>query len=179
MSELQMDASFFTAFALVCIYATSRFNTPATSRSQTSQFQYYGSCAAYVLSSSGLFIFLTWLLVKNPQTIGFLHFGASEALSGEVTKLATPLIVALAMTTLLPSFPVLRDIDAKLLRLFHRIGSIPIAVAQWSQRMKEAQFVISPNLLAEVQNYISNSSILTDDTVAELRTDPSKDSARY
>ncbi len=179
MNQMQIDASFVVALLLVCVYATNRFNTPRAARSQTSQFQYIGSCVAYVLSSTGLFIFLTWLLVTNPQALGFLHFGGSGQLPGEVTQLAAPLIVALAMTTLLPSFPMLREVDAKLLRLFHRMGSIPIAAAQWSQQMREAEFVISPDLLMQVHNYISNSSVLADDIVTELRTDPTKDGARY
>jgi hypothetical protein len=134
---------------------------------------------AYVLSSAGLFILLTWLLIKNPQALVFLHFGASTSLSNDVTQLAAPLIVALAMTTLLPSFPMLRDVDAALLRIFHRMGSIPIAAVQWSKRMKRGEFVISRNLQTEIEKYISDSSVLADDMVAELRTDPSIDSARY
>jgi len=45
--------------------------------------------------------------------------------------------------------------------------------------MRDGQFAISPELLAKVQNYISNSSALPDDMRDELRTDPSSDSARY
>src|SRR6516164_942911 len=99
MSQLPIDATFFVAIGLVCIYATNRFNTPRAARSQTSQLQYIGSCVAYVLSSSSLFIILTWLLVTNPQVLDFLHFGAAERLPAEVSKFAAPLIIALAMTT--------------------------------------------------------------------------------
>jgi hypothetical protein len=106
---------------------------------------------AYVLSSSSLFIILTWLLMTNPQALNFLHFGASKPLPDEVSQFAAPLIIALAMTTLLPSFPMLREIDAKLLRFFHRIGRIPIAAARWSKQMEKAQFVISPDLLRDAE----------------------------
>ena len=83
------------------------------------------------------------------------------------------------MTTLLPSFPMLRDVDAALLRMFHRMGSIPIAAVQWSKRMERGEFVISGNLHKEMEKYINDSSVLADDMVSELRTDPSIDSARY
>jgi hypothetical protein len=180
MNQLPIDPStFLVALLLVGFYATSRFNMPPTTRSQTSQFQYAGSCVLYVLSSAGLFVLLTWLLIKNPQALVFLQFGASESLSDKVAQLAAPLIVALAMTTLLPSFPMLRDLDAALLRMFHRMGSIPIAAAQWSKRMSDAEFVISPDLLKQMQKYISDSAVLADDIAAELRPDPSTDSARY
>lgn len=179
MNHVHVDATFFIAILLVCIYATSRFNTPRAARSQTSQLQYVGSCVAYVLSSSSLFIILTWLLMTNPEALNFPHFGASTPLPAEVSQFAAPLIIALAMTTLLPSFPMLREIDTKLLRFFHRIGRIPIAATRWSKQMEQAQFVISPDLLTEMQKHISNSRVLADDTVTELRTDPSKDSARY
>jgi hypothetical protein len=145
--------------------------------SETSQLQYIGSCVAYVLSSSSLFIILTWLLLTNPEALEFLHFGAAEHLPPEVSKFAAPLIIALAMTTLLPSFPMLRELDAKLLRFFHRLGRIPIAATRWSKQMERAQFVISPRTLADIKTYISNSPVLLDDVLTELRTDPS-DSAR-
>src|SRR5580704_14756963 len=45
--------------------------------------------------------------------------------------------------------------------------------------MKRGEFVISRNLQTEIEKYISDSSVLADDMVAELRTDPSIDSARY
>ena len=179
MIQLPVDASSVVALLLVCFYAASRFNTPPTARSQTSRFQYVSCCVLYVLASVALFILLTWFVWKNPQALGFLQFGAAAPLPTEVTHLAAPLIVTLAMTTLLPSLPLLRELDARLLRIFHRMASIPIAAAQWSKRMRDAQFVISPDLLAEVKRYIGDSSVLADDIVDELRTDPSVDSARY
>ncbi len=180
MSHLPIDArSTVVALLLVGFYAASRFNMPPGARSQTSRFQYVGSCVAYVLSSAGLFILLTWLLIKNPQALVFLHFGAGAPLSNDVTQLAAPLIVALAMTTLLPSFPMLRDVDAALLRIFHRMGSIPIAAAHWSKQMYKGDFIISNDLRKELEKYIVDSSVLAEDMVAELRTDPSVDSARY
>jgi hypothetical protein len=178
MSQSPIDASSIVALLLVCCDATTRFNTPRAARTQTSRFQYVGSCVFYVLSSAGLFILLTWLLLKNPEALTFLHFGGSVALPGHVTKLAAPLIVALAMTTLLPSFPMLRDVDAQLLRIFHRMGSIPIVVAQWSKRMKDGQFVISDDLLTTIRKFIRDSKVLPDEIEAELRTDQSTDSAR-
>jgi hypothetical protein len=45
--------------------------------------------------------------------------------------------------------------------------------------MNDAEFVISPDLLKQMQKYISDSAVFADDIVAELRTDPSTDSARY
>jgi hypothetical protein len=180
MTQPPIDASSSAvALLLVGFYAASRFNMPPAVRSQTSRFQYFGSCVSYVLCFAGLFVLLTWLLMKNPQALVFLHFGASTPLSNDVTQLATPFIVALAMTTLLPSFPMLRDIDAALLRIFHRMGSIPIAAVQWSKRMRKGDFVISSNLRKEIEEYIGDSAILADDMVDDLRTDPSTDSARY
>src|SRR5271169_272949 len=68
MSQLPIDASSsVVALLLVGFYATSRFNMPPAARSQTSRFQYVGSCVCYVLSSAGLFILLTCLLIKNDR----------------------------------------------------------------------------------------------------------------
>ena len=68
MNRLPIDASFILPFLMVCLYATNRFNTPPTVRSQTSRFQYASSCVFYVISSVGLFILVTWLLWKSAGT---------------------------------------------------------------------------------------------------------------
>jgi hypothetical protein len=179
MSPLRGDPGFILALVLVCIYAAHRFNTPRTARSQTSRFQYYGSLVAYVLSCSGLFMLLTWFVETNPQAATFLGFGGGTPVPDEVKQFGAPLVAVLFMTALLPSFPMLREIDSRLLRLFHRMGSIPTGAAHWKEKMRTAEFAISPALLDSVRKYVADSSILDDEMAAELRTDSAEDSARY
>ena len=41
---------------------------------------------------------------------------------------------SLIMTTLLPAFPGLREVDARILCLFHKIGAIPFGAVRWTGR---------------------------------------------
>ena len=62
LSVLHTDASHFIAALLVGFYASGRFNTPRSVRSQTSRFQYFRSCVTYVLSCEGIwFVVVQWI----------------------------------------------------------------------------------------------------------------------
>ena len=87
LALLHIDASYLIALALVAFYASARFNTPRSVRSQTSRFQYLGSYAMYVISCLGLLITLTWVLGRRPGLLGFLHTGSSAALPDELSSL--------------------------------------------------------------------------------------------
>jgi hypothetical protein len=179
LSALHIDASYLVAFLLVGFYAWSRFNTPKTIRSQTSQFQYFGSCATYVTSSLGLLVLVAWLLGQKPDLLGLLHFGSSESVPGNLNSLDAALVAALMLTTLLPSFPVLRDFDAKMLRFFHKMGAIPFGAVRWAQRIDTALFTITDKLLADATNYITNNRLLPDTMIGELQPQFSVDKTRF
>ncbi len=178
-AALHVDASYFVASVLVAFYAASRFNTPRTVRTQTSRFQYFGSCAIYLVSGQGLLMLVTWLLEQNPAWFGVLHFGSSESVPDKLNGLDAPLVAALMLTTLLPSFPVLRDFDRAMLRFFHKMGAIPFGAVGWVKRMDRAQFTISDRLLADARTYVTNNKDLPDALIAELRSDFSADGIRF
>jgi hypothetical protein len=176
---LPIGACDVVAGSLVAFYAIGRFNTPRAVRSQTSRFQYFGSCATYTASCLGLLMLVTWVLRQKPEWLSLLHVGSSEEISSQLTSLDAPLVAALVLTTLLPSFPVLRDLDAKMLKFFHKMGAIPFGAYRWSQRMDAAQFTIAGNLLADAKTYIANSKLLPDALTDDLQPDFAVDSARY
>jgi hypothetical protein len=93
--------------------------------------------------------------------------------------LDAPLVAALVLTTLLPSVPVLRDIDSALLRFFHRMGAIPLGAVRWAQRMNMTQLTISEKLVADTKLYIANSTLLPDSLAAQLQPDFNLDSVRF
>ena len=178
-AALHIDASYLVASILVAFYAAGRFNTPRTVRSQTTRFQYFASCVTYVLSCQGLLMLMTWLLGQRPDWLGVLHLGSSERIPENLQGLDSALVAALMLTTLLPSFPVLRDFDAAMLRFFHKLGAIPIGAIRWSQRMNSVPFTIHDQLLADVRNHISNSPLLPDALIGELQTDFAVSKARF
>ena len=179
LAVLHLDASYFVALVLVGFYAVSRFNTPKTIRSQTSGFQYLASCTTYVSSCIGLLTLLAWLLSHHPELLGVLHSGSSEAVPANMGGLDAALIAALALTTLLPSFPVLRDFDASMLRFFHKMGAIPFGAVRWAQRMDATHFSVGAVALAGASNYITNSKSLPDTLIEELRQDSRADITRF
>ena len=157
------------ALLLVVFYAWSRFNTPKTVRSQTSRFQFFASGATYVLSCVGLWIAVTLAIQKNPHWLAILHPASVEGTKLE--GLEAPLVAALMLTTLLPSVPVLQQVDIKILMFFHKMGAIPFGAVRWAQRMRDAAFEMPERLIEEVREYIRDNDELPDVLVAGMSTD--------
>ena len=96
---------------LIVIYAWGRFNTPPSNRSSTRQALYWWSGLGYVLSALMLFAGLCFLLQVGEWRN--LLFGKADN-----PALSASLMATLAMTTLLPSIPVLKRVDEWLLSVF-------------------------------------------------------------
>jgi hypothetical protein len=113
-----------------------------------------------------------------------LHFGDSGHLGeaghsdGEIANLDAALVAALMLTTLLPNFPLLRDVDSSILRFFHRMGSIPFCAQLWARQMENA-FAFAPDAGSAMRDYIHNAPHLPDSLARELRTDPEADQMRF
>lgn len=167
---------YWVAILLTIFYAANRFATPRTVKSQTTRIQYYGSLATYVISCVGLLLLVTKLLIYKPAALGILF---PEGSPDQFKGLDAPLVAALILTTLLPSVPVLRDVDAAMLRFFHRMGAIPLAAVRWAQQMNLAQLTISEELIADTKRYIANSSLLPDSLADELQAEFSQDGTRF
>jgi hypothetical protein len=179
LAVLHLDASYFVALVLVGFYAVTRFNTPKTIRTQTSGFQYLASCATYVSSCIGLLMLLAWLLSQHPALLTVLHSGSSESIPEKLNGLDAALVAALALTTLLPTFPVLRDFDACMLRFFHKMGAIPFGAVRWEQRLDAAQFSVGAVLLEDAKNFVTNSKSLPDTLIDELHSNSRVDKTRF
>ena len=173
-----IDHSHVIAPLMVGYYAFNRFDTPRSARSQTSRFQYWGSRVSYVASCLGLLLVLTSVMEKNPKLFELLDVNASNPLAN-LKGLDVPLVAALVMTTLLPAFPGLRELDTRVLRAFHKIGAIPFGAVRWAQQMKEATFRISDPLKSQMSTFIDNTAALPERLSAELHTDPQSDKLRF
>jgi hypothetical protein len=90
--------------ALIFVYALNRFNTSASKR-------YWAGSVGYAVTLLALFAALSFFL-----QVGFwrtMLLGPVDSLS-----LPPPLIATLVITALLPTFPVLKEIDGQLLSAF-------------------------------------------------------------
>ena len=129
-------------------------------------------------SCLGLLLILTWAVENHPELLPLMESGASDPLAG-LKGLDVPLVAALAMTTLLPNFPGLRDLNSRILKFFHKVGAIPFGAVRWAQQMKEANFRISAPLMSEMLTFIDNTAALPERLSAELTVDPQADRNRF
>ena len=172
LDALDTDISYLVAMLLVLFYAWSRFNTPRTVRSETSRFQFYGSGVAYVICCEAMLLIITWLVKDNPNAINWLHMGAEGSVGKQVSGFDAPAIGALMLTTLLPSFPFLRDFDAGMLSFFHGMGAIPVNAIRWVQRLGSVSFVMTESALERARQYVRCRPELQDDLALKLVIDP-------
>ena len=129
---------------LILVYAWGRFNTPPSNRSSTRQTLYWWSGAGYVLSALMMFAALSSLLqVSNWRT----------AILGPANQpsLPAPLIATLAMTTLLPSIPILKRLDEWLLSVFLDWAEIPAEVKRRAAAMMPRNFEVTEKDVAELR----------------------------
>jgi hypothetical protein len=118
---------------LIATHAWERFNTPTTNRSSTQQTLYWSSFAGYLICALALFAALSTLLQIGPWRAMLL--GKADAAS-----LLAPLIATVALTTLLPSVPLLKQLDASLLAFFLNWGEIPAEVKRRAAAMTTQRF---------------------------------------
>ena len=161
MLPIAIEPSYVIALLLVAFHASNRFNTPRIVRSQTSRVQFWLSGGAYVVSSIGVFMLLSWAVRHNASLVGVLQMGSATQGGADVSNLDAALVAALMLTMLLPSFPVLRDIDAGILRFFYRMGSIPFCAQLWARQM-ESVFSFPPDATTSMHDFILNAAHLPD-----------------
>jgi hypothetical protein len=136
---------------LIVVYASGRFNTPPSNRSSTRQTLYWWSCAGYVLSALALFAALSILLQAAVWRTALL--GRSDEPS-----LPAPLIATLAMTTLLPSIPLLKRLDEWFLSTFLEWGEIPAEVKRRAAAMTPESFTVSREDVAALRQTYGDGS---------------------
>ena len=130
---------------LIVAYAWARFNTPPSNRSSTRQALYWSSGIGYVLSALVLFAALSILLNAGPWRKFLL--GPSDD-----PALPAPLIATLAMTTLLPSIPILKRIDEWFLSIFLDWAEIPGEVRRRAATMSFENFSVTKNDVATLKH---------------------------
>jgi hypothetical protein len=136
MWESATGLAYVMCAALIAAYAWERFNTPATNRSSTRQTLYWSAFLGYLVCALTLFASLSMILQIGAWRTALL--GASDKPS-----LPAPLIATLALTTLLPSVPLLKRLDASLLALFHDWGEIPAEVKRRAAEMTTRSFSVT------------------------------------
>lgn len=160
MDQNLAGLSYAACGLLIVVYAWARFNTPPSNRSSTRQALYWWAGLGYVLSALVLFAALSLLLKAAIWRTVLL--GAEDDPS-----LPAPLIATLAMTTLLPSVPLLKPLDAWFLSLFLGWAEIPAEAKRRAAAMTPHSFSVSELDVAGLRETFGDGSC-GDDLVRHL-----------
>lgn len=163
---------------LVLLYAHGRFHTPKTNLGSTTLFRYYSTAGLYYGATLLLFVFLSTIAASSPQIFGALQLGGAESIPGSLKGVTSPTMAALLMTALLPNFPILREIDAWLLKLFRDLGNIPLEVRSWRDRLARSELQIPPSARDALRRKAVSDPRLASIAEADLQFEPD-DTPRY
>jgi hypothetical protein len=155
---------------LIIFYAWDRFSTPASNRSSTRRAFYLWGCAGYIVSALGVFVVLSVLLQVGAARTMLL--GPADKLS-----LPPPFIATLAMTTLLSSIPLLKQLDGWILSAFLDWASIPAEVKRRASTMTPQSFHVTEEDVTALRDAYGDGSY--GDTLANhlcARSDDGKES---
>jgi len=135
---------------VVVLYARDRFDSPQSNRATTTLTRYWIARLGYIAAMLALFLVLggalgdlnlrlLWDFLQVPMSIK------------NAERMPGPLVAALLLTSMLPSFPFLTRIDEMVKKWFQRVGNIPFEARLLSGQLQTAKFQLS----AEMQERIA------------------------
>lgn len=133
---------------LVGLYATDRFNTPASNRSSTTAARYYTAAALYLGVATGVYALL---LFGFPQLANQWAPTVIEGLPW-AKDLSAPLLVALLLTVSLPRVPILSNIDEWIRKNLQHMAAIPYEVRRLSAALRKAPFHVPAERQEEIRS---------------------------
>lgn len=134
MENLQIEI--LIGAILITIYAHERFNTPPNVRASTTAIRYYVASAIYLM----IYLITFYLLTKYPFVLGKLNLMKPEEVTG-----ATPIIVAMVLSMLVPKIPLVSTLDAKLKQFLHRLAAIPFEAIRLSKELQACEYKVPGN----------------------------------
>lgn len=149
---MSLTVEWVASILLVIYFTNARFDTPRHNRSSTTRAQFRFAQISYVLSAVALFAVLATVLTTSPNVLKAFHVpGEMEPF---LNGLSSPLLAALVMTTLLPQFPGLAQIDAGLLKYFQDMGHIPGAVKQLAGKLIQRSLKIDDESFQRMNDFL-------------------------
>lgn len=161
---------------LIVIYACGRFNRPKINRVSTTRLRFYGAATAYCVATFLLYVLLAGLLSDSPDLLDALRTGAPGENPLDPLKLSGPLVAALALTVLLPNFPVIAQLDERLLQFFKMLGNIPLEAILQSEQLYRSDASVPGKMRPELQAYVRNRLELSGITEDDLAFEDGRDS---
>lgn len=135
---------------VVCLYARDRFDSPQPTRATTTFTRYWVARLGYVASMLALFLVLGGALGDFDLAVLWNFLQVPENVKN-AERLPGPLVAALLLTSLLPSFPFLTRIDETVKKWFQRVGNIPFEARLLSGQLLNADFRPSTEALTRIE----------------------------
>lgn len=161
---------------LILIYAWGRFHRPKINRVSTTRVRFYGAATAYCVATFLLYVLIAGLLTDSPDLLAALQIGAAGDDPLDQLKLSGPLVAALALTVLLPNFPVIAQVDERLLQFFKMLGNIPLEAILQSEQLYRSDVRVPADMRPELQAYVRNRLELAGITEDDLAFEDGRDS---
>lgn len=164
---------------LILIYAHGRFNRPRTNRVSTTRMRFYAAATAYCVA-----IFLLYVLIAGalsdpalvPDLLAALQIGGvGDDPLGDL-ELSGPLVAALVLTVLLPNFPLVAQVDERLLQFFKMLGNIPLEAILQSEQLYRSDAAVPARMRPELQAYVRKRLELSGITENDLAFEDGRES---
>src|SRR5262249_15222274 len=136
----------------VLLNAVHRFNTPPTNRSSTTAARYYGATLSYGLLLIGtylLFVFFPFLVEK--AQVG-AHVPKEARWAGELSE---PLLIALLLTILMPTLPILEPLDDWIRKGLQNMAAIPHEARRLAAEIRKAPFAVPARWQVRVRDELA------------------------
>jgi hypothetical protein len=135
----------------VLLHAVHRFNTPPTNRSSTTAARYYGASLVY-----GALLVVTYLLfVFSPLLAALARTGAHLSEEWTTYSLSDPLLIALLLTILLPTLPILEPLDEWIRKGLRTMAAIPHEAKRLAAEMRRAPYTVPKTVQQRVRDELA------------------------
>jgi hypothetical protein len=174
------NLEWFLGTTLILIHALGRFNRPKINCLSTTRARFYLAASAYCAATFLLYVLLAGLLTDPHGFIPALHFGGTltEGQLEQLKQVSGPLMAALALTVLLPNFPMIAQVDERLLRFFQMLGNIPLEAILLSEQLYRDGAAVPSDLREEMCAYVDNKLEAGGFTKQDLSFEQGRDSPR-
>jgi hypothetical protein len=140
---------------VVSLYARDRFDSPQSTRATTTFTRYWVARLGYIASMLALFLVLGGAL-GDVDLAALWNFLQVPAAVKNAERMPGPLVAALLLTSMLPSFPFLTRIDETVKKWFQRVGNIPFEARLLSGQLQNANFQPSTDMLVRIEPQLAD-----------------------
>ncbi|MCC2663915.1 MAG: hypothetical protein K0S35_1837 [Geminicoccaceae bacterium] len=177
---MTVDFEWFLGTTLILIHALGRFNRPRINRLSTTCARFYFAAFAYCAATFLLYVLLAGLLTDSPGFVQAFQLGGAlpDPQLHQLKLVSGPLMAALALTVLLPNFPVIAQLDERLLRFFQMLGNIPLEAILLSEQLYRGGAAVPSEMREEMRDYVHNRLEAAGITEQDLDFEQGRDSPR-